>query len=92
MDDPIAVALEGRAQPARLLFTRAPSRLVGADCERRQPQFLVLAYAKLEGIGDPAGKLGHAGKASSSSGAGDGRGGPIPSPHPPGGLDRRSRR
>jgi hypothetical protein len=28
----------------------------------------VLAHAKLEGIGDPAGKLGHAGKASSSSG------------------------
>jgi hypothetical protein len=68
MDDPIAVALEGRAQPARFFFARAPTRLVGADCQRRKPQFLVLAHAKLEGIGDPAGKLGHAGKASSSSG------------------------
>ena len=45
VDDPVAVALERRAQQARLLLARAPARLVRANGERREPAFLVLADA-----------------------------------------------
>ena len=57
--DPVAVALERRAQQARLLLARAPARLVGAHGERRKPPLLVLANARLEGIRSPSGKLRH---------------------------------
>ncbi len=52
MDDPVAVALERRAQQARLLLARAAPRLVGANRERREPLFLLRADAGLEGVGD----------------------------------------
>ena len=57
--DPVAVALERRAQQARLLLARAPARLVGAHGERREPPLLVLANARLEGIRSPSGELRH---------------------------------
>ena len=45
--DPVAVALERRAQAAFLLGTCArPRALVGADGERRQPAVLVLAHER----------------------------------------------
>ena len=59
VDDPVAVALERRPQPALLLGQVASPRLVGADGERRQPALLVLAHAAGEGVGNFPGKLGH---------------------------------
>jgi len=56
---PVAVALERRAQQARLLLARAPARLVRANRERRERALLVLANARLEGIRSPSGKLRH---------------------------------
>ena len=53
--DPVAVALERRAEQARRLLARAPTRLEGAHRERREPSLLLLAYARLEGIGRPPG-------------------------------------
>ena len=50
--DPVAVPLERRPQAAGFLLTRAPARLIGTDCEQREPPVLVLAHAKLEGVGD----------------------------------------
>ena len=50
MQDPVAVALERRAQPALFVLARAPACPVRADGERRQPRLLVLAYARLEGV------------------------------------------
>ena len=64
MDDPVAVALERRAQAAWAFLLRAPMGLVRADGERREPAFLVLADASLEGVRSPSGKLGHAADAS----------------------------
>ena len=55
VDDPVAVALERRPQPARLFLARAPARGVGANGERRQPRLLPRADAGLEGVGDSAG-------------------------------------
>jgi hypothetical protein len=78
VDDPIAVPLEGRTQATRFFFSRAPARVVGADGERREPAFFVLPNAELEGFGNSTGELGHAGKASSSSG----RRGSAPGSHP----------
>ena len=52
VDDPVAVALERRPQPAFLLGQVASPRLVGADGERRQPALLVLAHAAGEGVGN----------------------------------------
>ena len=59
VDDPVAVALEGRPQQARLLLARAPARLVGAHRERREPTLLVLADARFEGFRRPSSYLGH---------------------------------
>ena len=59
MDDPVAVTLERRAEPTRFFFTRAPARVIGTDGKRGEPPFLVLAHAKLEGVSNTAGKLGH---------------------------------
>ena len=50
MEDPVAVALERRAQATLLLLARAPACAVRANGERRQPRLLVLAYARLEGV------------------------------------------
>ena len=62
VDDPIPISLEGRAQPARFLSTCAAARLIRADGERREPLLFVLAHAKLEGVGDSPGELGHSGQ------------------------------
>ena len=68
VDDAVAVALERRAQQARLLLPRAPARLVGPDRQRREPALLVLANARFEGVSSPSGKLGHDADASPSVG------------------------
>ena len=60
VQDAVAVALERRPQPAFRLVVRAPGRLVGAHCERREPRLLVRANALLEGVRNPSGQLGHA--------------------------------
>jgi broad specificity phosphatase PhoE len=59
VDDPVAVALEGRPQTARLLLVRAPARVVGAHRKRRERPFLVRAHASLEGVRDSTGQLWH---------------------------------
>ncbi len=50
MENPVAVALERRAQTTLFVLARAPACAIRADGERRQPRLLVLAYARLEGI------------------------------------------
>jgi hypothetical protein len=60
MDDPVAVTLERRAQPALLLLVGgAPTRLVGAYGERREPALLLLADASLELIGHASSDVRH---------------------------------
>src|SRR5437763_4132659 len=59
MDDPVAVALEGRSQPALVLRQVASAGLVGADRERRQPPLLVLTHEPGEGIGNATGGFRH---------------------------------
>ena len=54
MEDPVAVALERRAQATVVLFAQPAARLVGADGEQRKPPLLVLAHLRLEGIRDPS--------------------------------------
>src|SRR5919201_621428 len=68
VDDPIAVALERRAQPAFLPRLGAPARLVGAYGERREQPLLVLANRRLESLGRPSGYLPHSVDASRSTG------------------------
>ena len=64
--DPVAIALERRAQEAFVLGLRSPARLVRADGERREPPLFVLANARLEGVGGPSGELRHRDDASRS--------------------------
>src|SRR4051794_10636889 len=52
VDDPVAVALERRAQSAILFVVRAGTRLVGANGERGQPAFLVLTHESFEAVSD----------------------------------------
>ena len=59
MQDPVAVALERRAQATVVLGAEPSTRLVGADGERRQRSLLLLAHLRLEGVGDLSGKFGH---------------------------------
>ena len=59
VDDAIAVALEGRPQPTLVLRYRPPTRLVGANRERRQRLLLEAPDAGLEALGYRSGKLGH---------------------------------
>jgi len=59
VEDPVAVALERRSHPTFVLGTEAASGLVGAHRARRQPALLVLADARLEGVLDSSGNLGH---------------------------------
>ena len=51
----VPVTLERRPQPARFLLACASACLVGAHRERRQPPLLVVANARLEGVGNPSG-------------------------------------
>ena len=59
VDDAVAVALERRAQPAFLLGSLAPARLVRAHGERREPLLLVLANRVGEAVRDLSGDLRH---------------------------------
>ncbi len=59
VDDPVAVALERRPQPALLLRRLAAARLVRAHGERREPLLLVLANRLREAVGDLSGDLRH---------------------------------
>ena len=59
VDDPVAVALERRAQPALVLSVRTAAALVRADGERGQPPLLVLAHGGREAVGHSPGELGH---------------------------------
>ena len=58
--DPVSVALKRSADPALLLLPQPPTRLVGAYGERREQLVLGCANARLEGIGDSSGEVGHA--------------------------------
>ena len=56
VDDPVAVALERRPEPAFLfLRMRTPARLVGAHGARGKPHLLLLANAGLEPVRDSSG-------------------------------------
>jgi hypothetical protein len=60
VDDPVAIALKRRPQPAFVvLAVRAAAALVRADGERRQPALLVLSHEALEGIGNTTGYFRH---------------------------------
>src|SRR5438105_8454409 len=59
VDDPVAVALERRSQPAFVFGVSAATGLVRADGERRQPALLVLSHEALEGIGNATGYFRH---------------------------------
>src|SRR4029079_5046539 len=59
VDDPVAVALERRPEPAFRFGQVASARLVRPDGERRQPPLLVLPHEPCEGIGNPTGELRH---------------------------------
>src|SRR6476620_10930893 len=50
--DPVAVALERRADGRLLFRTQASARLVRADGERREPGLLLLPDPRLESLGD----------------------------------------
>ena len=52
VEDAIAVALERRSNRAFVLGAKPAAVLVGANRERRKPPLLVLADARLEGVGD----------------------------------------
>ena len=60
VEDAVAVALERGPHPTLLFVAEPAAVLVGAHGERRQPPFLVLADARLEGVGDSPCELGHA--------------------------------
>ena len=66
VDDPVAVALERRPKPALVLREVAPTRLVGAHGERRQPPFLMLTHERFEGVSSASGGLRHQGQSSAS--------------------------
>ena len=68
VDDPVAVALERRPQPAFVLRPGTAARLVGAHGKRRKPTLFVLAEARLEGVGDRSGYFRHGADASRSTG------------------------
>src|SRR5439155_4084486 len=57
--DPVAVALERRAQAALILHVRAAAALVRADGQGRQPALLVLAHEALEGVSNTTGQFRH---------------------------------
>ena len=59
MDDPVAVALERRAQPALVLGLEPPGGGVRADGERREPLLLVPANPLGEGVRNRSRDLGH---------------------------------
>ena len=59
VQDPVAVALERRAQAAFVLRARAPACLVGAHGERREPRLFVLAIRDREAVRDLSGDLRH---------------------------------
>src|SRR6266849_3250634 len=59
MDDPVAVALERRAQRARLLLARAATSLVRAHGERGEGALLLLADSSFESVRNPSGQLRH---------------------------------
>jgi hypothetical protein len=60
MDDAVAVALEGRPQPAFLLFlVRATGGRIRAHGERGEPALLVSADASFELVRDPSRYVGH---------------------------------
>jgi hypothetical protein len=59
MEDPITVALERRAEAARVLLPQATLRLVRPDRERREPTLLVLAHPRFERIRDSSRNLLH---------------------------------
>ena len=85
MHNAVPVTLERRPQPARFLLASASACLVGAHRERRQPPLLVVANARLEGVGNnPSGELRHEGKASSCPGAREALGGTLTTPTLPG--------
>ena len=94
VEQPVAVALERGAHPARLLVPDSPARLVRPDGERRQPALLVLAHALLEGVRNQSGELRHGprvvahpvvDRAAKPAGRDRARGAfPIPNPLPPG--------
>ena len=62
VQDPVAIALERRAQAAFVLLAHAPARLVRAHGERREPGVLLLPDPRLECVGYEA--LGHPEKAT----------------------------
>src|SRR4029079_7973769 len=72
VDDPVAVALERRAEAAFLLGNLAPTRLVRAHRERRQPLLLVLANRVREAVRDLSDDLRHR-EASVSRSSGGGK-------------------
>ena len=59
MQDPIAIALERRAQTAIVLRLESSACLVGTDGQRRQRSFFLLTNLPLEGVGDSSCKLVH---------------------------------
>ena len=59
VQDPVAVALERRAQAALVLLAHAAPRLVRPHGKRRERALLLLANAGFEGIRDPSGDFGH---------------------------------
>ena len=61
VQDPVAVALKRRPHRTLRLVAQPAARLVGADCERREPPLFTLPHALFEEIRDLSGNLGHRG-------------------------------